>query len=129
VAEVDSDLVKDVVENLVSNAIKFSPSGKRIWVGVGRTEESVRITVRDEGLGIRPEEMNGLFIPFGRLSAQPTGGESSNGLGLAIVKRIVELHGGQITVQSAGRNQGCTFTATLPAASLALEGREGSAGG
>jgi signal transduction histidine kinase len=129
VAEVDPDLINDVTENLVSNAIKFSPRGKRIWVSVGRTEESVRITVRDEGLGIKPEEMNRLFVPFGRLSAQPTGGESSNGLGLAIVKRIVELHGGQIAAESAGRNQGSTFTATLPAASPAPAGQEGSAGG
>jgi signal transduction histidine kinase len=116
VADVDPDLLGEAIENLVSNAIKFTPKGKRIWVAVGRTDDKICITVRDEGLGIRPDELGKLFVPFGRLSARPTGGESSNGLGLVIVKRIVELHGGTVTAESGGRHQGATFTATLPAA-------------
>ncbi|HEX8529599.1 MAG TPA: two-component regulator propeller domain-containing protein, partial [Cytophagales bacterium] len=114
-ADVDPDLLGEAIENLVSNAVKFTPKGKRIWVGIGRADDLIRITVRDEGQGIRPDELGKLFVPFGRLSARPTGGESSNGLGLVIVKRILELHGGTVTAESPGRHQGATFTATLPA--------------
>jgi ligand-binding sensor domain-containing protein/signal transduction histidine kinase len=127
VADVDPDLLGEAIENLVSNAVKFTPKGKRIWVAVGRTSDTIRITVRDEGLGIRPDELGKLFVPFGRLSARPTGGESSNGLGLVIVKRIVELHGGTVTAHSGGRHQGATFTATLPAAATTGNDQPGSA--
>jgi signal transduction histidine kinase len=126
-ADVDPDLLGEAIENLVSNAIKFTPKGKRIWVGVGRTDDTIRITVRDEGQGIRPDEFHKLFVPFGRLSARPTGGESSNGLGLVIVKRIVELHGGTVAAESPGRHQGTTFTVTLPAAAVTEGYQPGSA--
>jgi ligand-binding sensor domain-containing protein/signal transduction histidine kinase len=114
-AGVDVDLMNDVLENLLSNAVKFTPPGKRIWAGVAGRETTVMVWVRDEGPGICAGEMDKLFGPFQRLSATPTGGESSTGLGLAIVKRIVELHGGQVKAESAGAGQGTVFTVTLPA--------------
>ncbi len=115
-ARVDLDLMNDVFENLISNAIKFSPPRKVIRLNVARIAAQINISVIDEGQGIKPEEKQHLFKPFQRLSATPTGGESSTGLGLSLVKRIVELHGGAITAQSAGPGKGSTFTITIPAA-------------
>jgi signal transduction histidine kinase len=77
----------------------------------------IAISVRDEGPGLSQEDMSRLFGRFQRLSARPTGGESSTGLGLSIVKRIVELHGGTVGAQSAGLGHGSTFIIRLPAAS------------
>lgn len=106
--------MNDALENLLSNAIKFTPAGKNIRVAVEATQAQVSISVQDEGLGIQTEEMKQLFTPFQRLSARPTGNESSTGLGLYIVKRIIELHQAELTAESAGMNRGCTFTIRLP---------------
>ena len=76
------------------------------------------IHVVDEGAGLSPEDLGRLFGRFQRLSAKPTGGESSTGLGLSIVKRIIDMHGGEVTANSAGPGQGSTFTITLPAADV-----------
>ena len=73
------------------------------------------IRIADEGAGLSPEDLGRLFGRFQRLSAKPTAGESSTGLGLSIVKRIIDMHGGQVTADSAGPGQGSTFTVTLPA--------------
>ena len=78
----------------------------------------VLIRVRDEGAGLSAEDIARVFGRFQRLSARPTGGESSTGLGLSIVKRIVELHGGRISAESPGTGCGSTFTIRLPAAAL-----------
>jgi signal transduction histidine kinase len=72
------------------------------------------VKVRDQGAGLSPEDISRLFGRFQRLSAKPTAGESSTGLGLSIVKRIVDLHGGRITVESAGHAKGSTFNMQLP---------------
>ncbi len=72
------------------------------------------VQVKDQGAGLSPEDISRLFGRFQRLSAKPTAGESSTGLGLSIVKRIVDLHGGRITVESAGPGKGATFIMTLP---------------
>jgi signal transduction histidine kinase len=73
------------------------------------------IRISDEGAGLSPEDLGRLFGRFQRLSAKPTAGESSTGLGLSIVKRIIDMHGGGVTADSAGPGQGSTFTITLPA--------------
>ena len=80
-------------------------------------DRGIAIRVKDEGPGLSQEDMSRLFGRFQRLSARPTGGESSTGLGLSIVKRIVELHGGTVDAQSAGPGQGATFIIRLPAIS------------
>jgi signal transduction histidine kinase len=80
-------------------------------------DRGIAIRVKDEGPGLSQEDMSRLFGRFQRLSARPTGGESSTGLGLSIVKRIVELHGGTVDAQSAGPGQGATFVIRLPAIS------------
>ena len=98
----------------MSNAIKYSPLGGTIDLLVGRSADGISVEIRDQGAGLSPEDISRLFGRFQRLSAKPTAGETSTGLGLSIVKRIVDLHGGQITVESAGPGQGATFKMTLP---------------
>jgi signal transduction histidine kinase len=117
-ASVDVDLINDLIENLLSNAIKFSPYHANIWIWVKSVEENILLIVKDEGPGFRKTETEKLFKPFQRLSARPTGGESSTGLGLSIVHQIVQLHGGQIQVVCGEQGKGSTFTVTIPALPL-----------
>lgn len=109
----DPSLLSRLLNNLVSNAIKFSPSDKSIFLTLKESTDSLIISVKDEGPGISQEDQKKMFKPFQRLSAIPTGGESSNGLGLSIVKSIVEKLSGQISVQSEMK-KGTEFTITLP---------------
>ncbi len=109
----DRSRILEAMDNLVNNAVKYSPHHRPIRIAVERNASSVRFSVKDEGPGLSEEDMSKLFGKFQRLSAQPTGGESSTGLGLAIVKQIVELHDGEILVQSE-RGKGSTFTIDLP---------------
>src|SRR5215470_13812847 len=111
----DTDRIREAIDNLVSNAIKYSPIGGKIGVTVTHEEDTTVIRVADEGAGLSPEDLGRLFGRFQRLSAKPTAGESSTGLGLSIVKRIIDMHGGHVTAQSPGPGQGSTFTVTLPA--------------
>src|SRR5262245_8146228 len=111
----DPDRLREAIDNLVSNAVKYSPIGGRISIAVRREDDEVLISVSDNGPGLSPEDMTRLFGRFQRLSAKPTAGESSTGLGLSIVKRIIELHGGQVTADSPGGGRGTTFTVALPA--------------
>jgi signal transduction histidine kinase len=111
----DIDRIREAIDNLLSNAIKYSPLGGRIEVSVEHQNDKTLIRVKDDGAGLSPEDISRLFGRFQRLSAKPTGGESSTGLGLSIVKRIAELHGGTIAAESAGPGFGTTFTLTLPA--------------
>ncbi|MDW8465908.1 MAG: CHASE3 domain-containing protein [Chloroherpetonaceae bacterium] len=110
----DKSSLKVIVENLVSNAIKYSPEGKSIWVSVWHDVKNVYLKVRDEGLGFAPEEKDKLFKRFQKLSARPTGGEISTGLGLSIAKKLVELHNGRIWAESQGKGLGSTFVVELP---------------
>ena len=111
----DADRIREAIDNLVSNAIKYSPIGGKITVGVTHEGPSTVIRISDQGAGLSPEDLGRLFGRFQRLSAKPTAGESSTGLGLSIVKRIIDMHGGHVTAQSPGPGQGSTFTVTLPA--------------
>ncbi len=110
----DPDRLREAVDNLVSNAIKYSPSGGPIEVTVAPAPDAAIVSVRDRGPGLAPEDMDRRFGRFQRLSAKPTGGESSTGLGLFIVKRIVELHGGSVAAVSDGAGCGATFSVALP---------------
>jgi signal transduction histidine kinase len=111
----DADRIREAIDNLVSNAIKYSPIGGKINVGVTHESSNTVIRIADEGAGLSPEDLGRLFGRFQRLSAKPTAGESSTGLGLSIVKRIIDMHGGHVTAESSGPGQGSTFTVTLPA--------------
>jgi signal transduction histidine kinase/DNA-binding NarL/FixJ family response regulator len=112
----DADRMREAIDNLISNSIKYSPIGGRIEVLVTLDNDIIVIRVNDQGAGLSPEDLGRLFGRFQRLSAKPTAGESSTGLGLSIVKRIVDMHGGNITADSGGPGQGASFTITLPAA-------------
>jgi signal transduction histidine kinase/CheY-like chemotaxis protein len=114
----DTDRIREAIDNLVSNAIKYSPIGGKIAVSVSHDDDNTIIRVTDEGAGLSPEDLGRLFGRFQRLSAKPTAGESSTGLGLSIVKRIVDMHGGEVTAESAGPNKGSTFTIVLPATEM-----------
>ncbi len=114
----DADRMREAIDNLVSNAIKYSPIGGHITMAVSHDKIGTIIRVADQGAGLSPEDLGRLFGRFQRLSAKPTAGESSTGLGLSIVKRIIDMHGGQVTAHSAGPGQGATFTVVLPAAEV-----------
>ncbi len=114
-ADADPKRLRQVLDNLISNAIKFSPHGSTITITVEREDSKLRFSVEDEGPGISEQEQARLFQYFSRTSARPTGNETSTGLGLAIARRVVEAHGGEIGVESAP-GQGATFWFTLPCA-------------
>jgi signal transduction histidine kinase len=114
----DADRIREAIDNLISNAIKYSPIGGKITVLVSQHNSNTVIRIADEGAGLSPEDLGRLFGRFQRLSAKPTAGESSTGLGLSIVKRIIDMHGGQVTADSAGPGQGSTFTVMLPATEM-----------
>jgi signal transduction histidine kinase len=111
----DSDRMREAIDNLISNAIKYSPIGGKIALLVTHDNANTIIRVSDEGAGLSPEDLGRLFGRFQRLSAKPTAGESSTGLGLSIVKRIIDMHGGKVIADSAGPGQGSTFAIVLPA--------------
>ena len=113
-ALVDAGLTVQVIENLVSNAVKYSPPGKNIGVRLKPAAGVVRVEVRDEGPGLSAEDQKKLFGKFARLSAKPTGGESSTGLGLSIVKRMVEAMRGNVWCESEP-GHGATFVVEVPA--------------
>ncbi len=108
----DPDALQQILENLVSNAIKFSAPSKTIQLNAVRKDDQIRFEIIDQGPGIPPEEIPDLFGKFKKLSNKPTGGEGSTGLGLSIVKEIVRLLGGDISVASK-LHEGSVFTVTL----------------
>lgn len=112
-ADGDEDRLREALNNLVSNAVKYAPLNSAIQVAVTANDEDVRISVSDEGPGLSEYEQEALFTPFKRLSPEPTGNEGSSGLGLYIVKQIVERHNGDIQVESA-QDEGSTFTIVVP---------------
>ena len=110
-----ADLIRlrQVMDNLISNAVKFSPPGSTVTVRARPDEGGWRFEVQDQGPGLTDVDKQSLFQHFARLSARPTGDEKSTGLGLAITRRIVEAHGGTIGVDSTP-GQGAIFWVTLP---------------
>ncbi len=111
----DLEWLKEIFDNLVSNAVKFSPFGAVIAIRTARHAATVLTAVRDQGPGLSAEDQEKLFRKFQRLSAKPTGGESSTGLGLSIAELLVRKHGGRIWAES-GPEGGSTFFVELPRA-------------
>jgi signal transduction histidine kinase len=112
--EGDTERLREAVDNLISNAVKYSPLGGRIDVTATRVGKEALIRVADQGPGLSPEDEDRVFGRFQRLSAKPTAGESSTGLGLSIAKRIIDLHKGRIFVESRGPSGGAVFIIALP---------------
>lgn len=120
--EIDADLpmlaldagkFEQVLNNLITNAVKFSERGTTVTVRCERSDHEVVLSVRDQGQGIPAEELDRLFKPFSRTSVRATAGESSTGLGLAIVKRIIDGHAARVRVDSVV-GQGTVFSISLP---------------
>ncbi|HWA77075.1 MAG TPA: response regulator [Polyangiaceae bacterium] len=114
----DPGRLQQVLWNLLTNAIKFTPKDGRIQVRLQRVDSSIEIGVSDSGSGIRPEFLPHVFDRFRQSNGTITRSHKGLGLGLSIVKHLVELHGGQVSVASEGEGQGATFTVRLPIASL-----------
>ncbi len=110
----DATVLTQVIENLVSNAVKYSPRGKNIFVRLKRYGQGVRVEVQDEGPGLSAEDQKKLFGKFARLSAKPTGGEHATGLGLSIVKKMVEAMNGKVWCETE-LGRGATFIVEFPA--------------
>ncbi len=129
----EANKLYEIFENLVSNAIKYSPQGKKVTVSIEKLQKEkshlrrksdseriaagiVCVSVKDEGQGLTEEDKQRLFQPFQKLSARPTGKEHSSGLGLYIVKNLVEKHYGKVWAESEGKGKGATFFVELPLA-------------
>jgi signal transduction histidine kinase/DNA-binding response OmpR family regulator len=112
VVEADERKVKQVVFNLLTNAVKFTPDGGQVGITAGLDGDRVRITVWDTGIGIAPEDQERIFEEFQQVSSRDGQGREGTGLGLALARRFVELHGGDLSVESVV-DQGSRFTFTL----------------
>jgi len=106
--------LRQAVENLLSNAIKFSPPNRSVQISAFARDGVCIVEVRDQGPGLRKEDVSRVFGRFQRLTAKPTAGERATGLGLSLVKRIAQLHGGDVDVDSAGDGGGSVFSIRLP---------------
>jgi signal transduction histidine kinase len=115
----DPDKVRQVLSNLVENAVKYSPEGGTVTVSLAQHGDRLRFTVEDEGLGVPPEEQRRIFEKFYRLDPQLSRGVGGTGLGLYISRELLERMGGRIWVESDGR-RGSRFVAELPRAEAAL---------
>jgi signal transduction histidine kinase/ActR/RegA family two-component response regulator len=110
----DPDRLQQIIWNLVSNAIKFTPSGGAITIAVGPRDHHVCVSVTDTGIGFAPDAASHLFERFRQGDSSSTRQYGGLGLGLGIVRHLVEMHGGTVTARSAGPNRGATFEVVLP---------------
>ncbi len=110
---IDPNRIAQVIDNLLGNAIKYSPLDSSVSIALTRSNGTAVLSVRDQGPGISEEDQVKLFDEFERLSARPTGGEKSTGLGLSIAKQIVEAHRGAMHIESKV-GAGTTFSFSLP---------------
>jgi PAS domain S-box-containing protein len=118
----DPDRLQQVMWNLVSNAIKFTPNGGRIEVRLARLDSQVQVTVSDNGMGIDREFLPHVFERFRQADSSTTRAHGGLGLGLAIVRHLVELHGGTVSAKSDGEGCGAVFTVQLPGSSVDVRG-------
>ena len=107
--------IKQALLNILSNAVKYSTAGGTVDLTLRQTDQHLEIRVRDEGIGIDMDQLDYVFEPFGRLQSTFTAMPDGAGLGLPIARRLMELHGGDITIES-NPGEGTTVTLQLPAA-------------
>ena len=110
----DAARLQQVLWNLLTNALKFTPKGGRVHVVLERVNSHLEISIADTGQGIAPDFLPHVFDRFRQADASSTRAQRGLGLGLAIVKNLTELHGGTVRAKSAGAHQGSTFTVVLP---------------
>jgi len=116
--DADPERLAQILDNLLQNALTYTDAGE-VSVAVAREEKSARVTVRDTGVGIPPEDLAALFEPYRRVGAEPR--SEGLGLGLTLVKALVEAHGGSVAARSDGPGRGSEFSLTLPLAGAAPE--------
>ena len=109
----DQRKFKQIVLNLLTNAVKFTPDGGTVTLAAERTGDAYRFSVKDTGIGIAPEDQGRLFEEFRQVGTDGARKAEGTGLGLALTKRLVELHGGRLYVESV-QGAGSTFTFELP---------------
>ena len=113
--DADATRMAQVVGNLLHNAAKFTPSGGEVVVRSWTSDGHVHLSIRDNGVGMEPDEVDRMFEPFAQADQGAARGKGGLGLGLALVKGLVELHGGSVQASSGGLMRGAEFTVTLPA--------------
>jgi signal transduction histidine kinase len=111
--QADERKFKQIVLNLLSNAVKFTPDGGKVDVSARKSDGKIEVAVRDTGIGIAPEDQAAVFEEFKQVGRDYTKKAEGTGLGLTLTKRFVELHGGEIRLESAP-GKGSTFTISLP---------------
>jgi len=115
--QVDKERIREVISNLLLNAIKYTPPGGAISISSEIKDNFIIVAIKDNGIGVTEEEKKHLFMQFGKIERYGQGLDveiEGSGLGLYISKKIVELHGGEIWVESEGRHKGSTFFFSLP---------------
>lgn len=112
---VDRSRMAEVLDNLVNNAVKYAPKNSTIEINCHEELGEVVFSIFNTGVGLSEDDKSKIFHKFTKLSARPTGGESSTGLGLSIVKMLTEMHGGRIFAESEGLDKGVRFVLRLPA--------------
>lgn len=120
----DPQRLQQMVWNLLTNAVKFTPRDGRVDVSLKRSETGVAITVKDNGAGISPEFLPHVFDRFTQQDSSSTRKHEGLGLGLAIVRHLAELHGGEASAESEGKGKGAAFTLTLPWSSASAPERD-----
>jgi two-component system CheB/CheR fusion protein len=117
----DPDRMQQVLWNLFSNAVKFTPRGGSVRIWSGRVDTHVHLTVSDTGQGIHEDFLPHVFERFRQQDGTPAHGQAGLGLGLTLVRELVELHGGMVRAESLGEGHGATFTIVLPVPALLLQ--------
>ncbi len=117
--QIDHQRFQQVILNLLSNALKYTPAGGRIWLKATQEDQDVVVRVEDTGMGISPQMLPKLFELFSRETTAEDAAPEGLGIGLAVVRQVVELHGGNVEARSSGLGKGAEFTVRLPAAGRA----------
>ena len=110
----DSQRLQQIIWNLLTNAVKFTPNGGRVTIALEQTDETIQLVVSDNGEGISPDFLPFVFDRFRQADSSSTRIHNGLGLGLAIVRHLAELHGGAVSVTSEGQDKGAVFIVTLP---------------
>ena len=112
--EADSERIAEVLANLLTNALRHTPTGGRVKVSTRQRDDRLEIAVTDNGEGIAPEHLDRVFERFYRIDPARSRASGGTGIGLAIVRAIVEAHGGTVTATSPGTGSGTAVTLLLP---------------
>lgn len=120
----DPERLRQALDNLISNGLKYSPPAARVSVSLRCEDNTARVEVRDEGIGLAASELPLLFSKYARIARAETARVAGAGLGLYLTRTLVEAHGGRVAASSPGRGKGATFGITLPLANGAVESPE-----